>query len=253
MTKSHHALVDTQFGDQAEHYLHSAVHAQGADLQRLSTWLSETPAARVLDVGCGAGHASFTAAAQVAHVTACDLSEKMLTVVANAAKAADINNLSTRQGTAEGLPFAADSFDVVISRYSAHHWHDVPLAMREIKRVLKPGGTFILMDIASPGRPVADIWLQTVEMLRDPSHVRNYSQGEWLKMVNDAGMLVNALVADRLALDFTAWVGRMQTPPAMVEAIRMLQRRVSDDVRHYFAIDHDGSFVTDTLMFRAQA
>lgn len=58
---------------------------------------------------------------------------------------------------------------MVISRYSAHHWHDVPQALREVQRVLKPGGKFILMDITSPGRPVLDIWLQTIEVLRDPS------------------------------------------------------------------------------------
>jgi ubiquinone/menaquinone biosynthesis C-methylase UbiE len=43
------------------------------------------------------------------------------------------------------------AFDVVISRYSAHHWHDVGQALREVKRVLKPGGIFIIMDVMSPG------------------------------------------------------------------------------------------------------
>lgn len=252
MKNSHHSLVNTQFGVQAEKYLHSAVHAQGEDLQRLAEWLSPYPSAHVLDVGCGGGHASFTAASQVAQVTACDLSENMLAVVERAAQANGIPNLSTRQGSAEALPFDTHSIDIVISRYSAHHWHDVPLAMREIKRVLKPGGTFILMDIASPGRPVLDIWLQTAEMLRDPSHVRNYSQGEWLKMANESGMTVKSLEAGRLELDFAAWIERMQTPSPLVAAIRLLQQKVSGDVADYYAIAADGSFTTDTIMFRAQ-
>jgi ubiquinone/menaquinone biosynthesis C-methylase UbiE len=57
----------------------------------------------------------------------------------------------TQQGYAETLPFADASFDVVISRYSAHHWHDVGQALREVKRVLKPGGVMIIMDVMSPG------------------------------------------------------------------------------------------------------
>ena len=51
------------------------------------------------------GHASFTAAEQVAQVTAYDLSSQMLDVVAEAAKAKGLNNVTTRQGYAESLPF----------------------------------------------------------------------------------------------------------------------------------------------------
>ncbi len=252
MNNSHEVLVEKQFGDRADAYLQSHVHAQGADLVRLSEWLSNSRDATVLDIGCGAGHASFTLAGQVAQVTAYDLSEKMLKVVSKAAAARGLNNVVTRQGPAEALPFAAASFDVAISRYSAHHWHDVGMALREVKRVLKPGGKFILMDIAAPGDPVLDIWLQTVEMLRDPSHVKNFSQGEWLRMVNESGMIVKTLVADRLDLDFTAWVERMKTPEAMVIAIRLLQQQVSDRVSTHYAMQDDGSFSTDTLMFVAQ-
>lgn len=250
--KTHEALVETQFGSQAQAYLQSSVHAQGKDLQRLAHWLGERPQARVLDVGCGAGHASFVAAGTAAQVTAYDLSDNMLAVVREAAHARGLTNIETRQGQAEALPFSEASFDVVISRYSAHHWHDVGRALREIKRVLKPGGEFILMDIASPGQPVRDVWLQTIEMLRDPSHVHNYSQGEWLRLVNESGMTVQAMAADRLELEFSSWVARMQTPETFVAAIRLLQQRVSDEVRAYFAIQTDGSFSTDTIMFRAR-
>ncbi|WP_147194116.1 class I SAM-dependent methyltransferase [Pantoea sp. MBD-2R] len=252
MKNSHEDLVEKQFGDRAGAYLQSHVHAQGADLVRLSEWLYDSKDATVLDIGCGAGHVSFTVAGQVAEVTAYDLSEKMLKVVGETAQARGLHNVMTRQGPAENLPFEAGRFDVAISRYSAHHWHDVGLALREIKRVLKPGGKFILMDIAAPGHPVLDIWLQTVEMLRDPSHVKNYSQGEWLRMVNESGMMVKTLVADRLDLDFTAWVERMKTPDALARAIRLLQQQVSDKVRAHYTMQDDGSFSTDTIMFMAQ-
>lgn len=137
-THSHHDNVEKQFGSQANAYLSSAVHASGRDLVRLGERLSAFPQAHVLDLGCGAGHASFTAAQQVAHVTAYDLSSQMLEVVAEAAKAKGLGNIDTRQGYAESLPFDDASFEVVISRYSAHHWHDVGQALREVKRVLKP-------------------------------------------------------------------------------------------------------------------
>ncbi|MFJ2973839.1 class I SAM-dependent methyltransferase [Kluyvera sp. NPDC087067] len=252
MSNHHETLVKTQFSGQAAAYLQSHVHAQGADLRRLSEWLADDKHAELLDIGCGAGHASFTAAPLVANVTAYDLSEGMLAVVKQEAEKRNLSNITCTQGPAEVLPFADNHFDIVISRYSAHHWHDIQAALMEIRRVLKPGGRFILMDIATPGKAMLDVWLQTVEMLRDPSHIHNYSQGQWLTMINNRGMVIEKLVGDKLHLEFSSWVARMKTPENIVEAIRYLQSKVSDEVRAHFAIADDGSFVSDTIMFEAR-
>lgn len=252
MSNHHEALVKSQFSGQAAAYLQSNVHAQGADLQRLGEWLDDDKQANLLDIGCGAGHASFTAAPRVAKVTAYDLSEGMLAVVAQEAEKRGLSNITCTQGPAEVLPFTDNSFDIVISRYSAHHWHDIQAALMEIRRVLKPGGRFIMMDIATPGKAILDVWLQTIEMLRDPSHIHNYSQGQWLTMVNNRGMVIEKLVGDKLHLEFSSWVARMKTPENIVEAIRYLQSKVSDEVRAHFAIAEDGSFVSDTIMFEAR-
>lgn len=250
-TGSHHDNVEKQFGSQAQAYLTSTVHASGRDLQRLAERLSAFPQAQLLDMGCGAGHASFVAAGNVANVTAYDLSRQMLDVVEQAAREKGLNNIRTQQGYAEVLPFADAVFDVVISRYSAHHWHDVGQALREVKRVLKPGGVFIMMDVMSPGHPVRDIWLQTVEALRDTSHVRNYSSGEWLALVNEAGLITRTLTTDKLPLEFSSWVARMRTPQALCEAIRLYQDSASAEVKMYFALQAEGSFTSDIVMLEA--
>jgi ubiquinone/menaquinone biosynthesis C-methylase UbiE len=251
-TQSHHDHVEKQFGSQASAYLTSAVHASGRDLQQLRTRLAEHAGSQLLDLGCGAGHASFTAAGVVAQVTAYDLSAQMLEVVAKTAREKGLNNIDTQQGYAEALPFADASFEVVISRYSAHHWHDVGQALREVKRVLKPGGTLIIMDVMSPGHPVRNIWLQTVEALRDTSHVQNYSSGEWLTMIAEAGLICRTLTTDRLVLEFASWVARMRTPQPLCEAIRLYQQSASHEVQHYFELQDDGSFTSDIIMVEAQ-
>lgn len=135
-TQSHHDHVEKQFSSQASEYLTSTVHASGQDLQRLAVRLADYPDASVLDMGCGAGHASFVAAQNVSTVVAYDLSAHMLDVVAQAAEARQLKNITTRQGYVESLPFADNAFDIVISRYSAHHWHDVGAALREVNRIL---------------------------------------------------------------------------------------------------------------------
>ena len=248
---SHHGNVEKQFGAQANAYLTSAVHAAGRDLQQLAARLRAFPDARVLDMGCGGGHASYVAAAEVASVTAYDLSEQMLEVVARAARERGLNNITTRQGYAEALPFEDAAFDVVITRYSAHHWHDVGQALREVRRVLRPGGLFIAMDVMSPGHPLRDVWLQTVEALRDTSHVRDYASGEWLAMIADAGLIVDSVHTDRLVLEFSSWVTRMRTPTPLVEAIRLYQQSASQEVKDYFELQEDGSFTSDTLFAEA--
>ncbi len=85
-TQSHHDHVEKQFSSQACEYLTSTVHASGRDLQRLAVRLADYPGASVLDMGCGAGHASFVAAQNVSTVVAYDLSAHMLDVVAQAAE-----------------------------------------------------------------------------------------------------------------------------------------------------------------------
>ena len=141
---------------------------------------------------------------------------------------------------------------MVISRYSAHHWHDVGQALREVKRVLKPGGIFIIMDVMSPGHPVRDIWLQTVEALRDTSHVQNYSSGEWLSLITEAGLITRTLTTDRLPLEYPSWIARMRTPEALSQAIRLYQESASAEVKAYFELREDGSFTSDTIMAEAQ-
>ncbi len=193
MTQSRHEqVVQRQFGAQANAYLSSAVHAQGEEFALLRDALAGRPEARVLDLGCGAGHVSFQVAALAGEVVAYDLSAEMLAVVAQSAAERGLGNIATEEGQAESLPFADGEFDFVFSRYSTHHWRDVGLALREVRRVLKPGGVACFVDVAAPGQALLDTYLQTVEVLRDTSHVRDYSPAEWARLGGEAGLAVTA-------------------------------------------------------------
>lgn len=251
--KSHVALVGSQFGARAEAYLQSSVHARSRDLEALVTAVGDRPQARVLDLGCGGGHVAFNVAPHVREVVAYDLSPEMLDVVARAASERGLANLATRQGVAERLPFEDRSFDVVLSRFSAHHWRDLDAALREVVRVLKPGGMAAIADTVSPGVPLLDTYFQTLEMLRDCSHVRNYSRAEWEASIARAGLVTEATRHFRLRLDFTSWVERMNTPKPQVEAIRALQAAVSATATSYFETEPDGSHSIDVALFEMSA
>ncbi len=252
MTTAHTQVVQKQFGEQASAYLSSAVHAQGTEFALLQAELAGQGEARLLDLGCGAGHVSFHVAPLVKEVVAYDLSQQMLDVVAAAAVDRGLGNIRTVQGAAERLPFADGEFDFVFSRYSAHHWSDLGLALREVRRVLKPGGVAAFVDVLSPGSPLLDTYLQSVEVLRDTSHVRDYDAGQWLRQVSDAGLHVRSTSRQRLRLEYSSWVARMRAPEALCIAIRQLQQAMGQEVRDYFEIEADGSFSTDVLVLWAE-
>ena len=140
----------------------------------------------------------------------------------------------------------------MFSRYSAHHWSDLGLALREVRRVLKPGGVAAFVDVLSPGSPLLDTYLQTVEVLRDTSHVRDYSAAEWMRQLSEAGLHVRNSSRQRLRLEYTSWVERMRTPQALRAAILELQQAMGQEVRDYYEIQADGTFSTDVLVVWAE-
>ena len=166
--QTHDAIVNQQFSPQAQAYLSSAVHAQGADLDDMAQRIGEQPQAVALDLGCGGGHVAFRLAPLVQLVVAYDPSQSMLDVVAQEAQRRGLCNMVTKHGAAETLPCATGSFDIAVSRYSAHHWGDVPAGLAQMRRVMKAGGLALIRDVVSPGAPLLDTWLQSLELLRDP-------------------------------------------------------------------------------------
>ena len=249
--RSHDAVVSEQFGPQAQSYLTSTVHAQGEDLTELGRIVGARPEAFALDLGCGGGHASFLLAPLVQKIVAYDLSEAMVAMVRCEAARRGLGNLDARQGSAERLPCPDAAFDILVTRYSTHHWHDIAAGLREARRVLKPGGQAVFMDVVAPGSALLDTWLQSLELLRDPSHVRNYSVTQWRAMLKKAGFRADTITLFRLRLEFSSWIKRMNTPVIHVQAIRSLQERADAEVRSHFAMEADGSFTLDTMLLNA--
>ena len=245
------SLVTEQFGNTAQAYMTSAVHAQGEDLKALRRIVVCLVFLRVLDFGCGAGHVSFAVAPAAEQVTAYDLSEQMLAVVANGAAERGLDNVRTQAGAAERLPFADGAFDLVITRFSAHHWQDVAAALKEVRRVLRAGGRFVVVDVFAAEEALNDTILQAVELLRDVSHVRDYRVSEWERMLAAAGFASQCTDRWKLVMVFADWVARMRTPPERIAAIRSLFDVVPEEARRYFGVQPDYSFSIDVAMFEA--
>ncbi|HPE03105.1 MAG: class I SAM-dependent methyltransferase [Thauera sp.] len=251
-TASHNSVVLDQYTTRASAYVNSAAHAAWQDLDLIAQLLANQRGAVALDVGCGGGHLTYRLAPLVSQVVACDLAASMLAAVAEQASLRGLPNIATREAAAESLPFEVATFDVVATRFSAHHWHAFAEGIAEMARVLKPGGLALMSDVVSPGVSLLDTWLQTLELLRDPSHVRDASTAEWDAALAAAGLAIERIEHLRLRLDFATWVARMDTPEPQVTAIRMLQARAASAVKDYFEMEEDSSFTVDTALFVAR-
>ncbi|MEM7128132.1 MAG: class I SAM-dependent methyltransferase [Chloroflexota bacterium] len=234
--------VNQQFSQVAANYSTSIVHAQGKDIQTMVASAGMSGEEIVLDAGCGAGHTALAFAEHAAQVIAVDLSEAMLTQCRLLANGRAITNVEFRIGDVEELPFEDDEFALVVSRYSAHHWPNPARAVAEFRRVLRPGGHFILSDVVSFEEFVIDSYMQTIEVLRDPSHVRDHTVRQWTKMMESEGFQVEVVSEHGVWINFDSWVERMATPSTHVVALKSVFDGAPEEVRHELAVEQDYSF-----------
>jgi ubiquinone/menaquinone biosynthesis C-methylase UbiE len=244
--------VQRQFAPVAANYATSAVHVAGPDLTAMLDAAALRGDERVLDAGCGAGHTALAFAPRVAEVVALDLTEAMLAQGRKLAKQRELANIRFQRGDVEKLAFDDASFNLITSRYSAHHYPHPFTALREFARVLKPGGGLLLVDVVSPDEPAQDTFLNAIELLRDPSHVRDHTVEQWLRMLAAAGFAGEVLGHWPLRLEFESWVARMNTPFLAITQIRTLIEGAPREIRAGLAIDEGYSFSVPTALVRGR-
>ncbi|MDE7548343.1 class I SAM-dependent methyltransferase [Acetobacter fabarum] len=242
--------VAKHYAMRAQDYVASTVHSQGSDLDRVEHLVAGKNLRRVLDIGCGGGHVSYRLAPHVGEVVACDVTGPMLEAVKQEATRQGLSNITVAQAPAEKLPFEDRSFDAVFCRFTTHHWSDAIAGLREARRVLAPSGMALFIDVTAPPSALLDSWLQAVELLRDLSHVRDYTVAEWAAFLGQAGFVLQSTRTHRLRMDFKSWVARTKTPPERAGAIRSLQQAAPEEVRRSFGIEADGSFMVDVGSFQ---
>jgi SAM-dependent methyltransferase len=185
--------VTDVWSQRAEAFRASEPHREGEDLDLVVAWCEPGPGVTALDVATGGGHvARRLREASCAVVTVDPAPGMRADVVASA----------------EELPFADGSFDVVVTRIAAHHFSDVRAAVAEMGRV--SGRLLVIDDLLFDGEGVEE-----AHRLRDPTHVRSYTEDEWRELISGTGFEVErieVLAGRRLALK--PWLDRVEVPAA---------------------------------------
>ncbi len=239
--------VKRQFGANAHSYAVSKTHAHGSDLKIVFSFLDPQPHMLVLDVATGAGHTAALIAPAVAHVTALDLAPEMIAETAKLFASKGLTNVDAVVADVEALAFEAATFDAVTCRIAPHHFFDIEKAIAEIARVLKPGGVFVLEDSFSPQAKRLDRFINTLEKLRDPTHVRAYTRREWRRMLIDAGFNVVRMENYRKTHDIEEWMTNSGCSDELKTSVRaMFIQAPAAALEHYEIQIEDGKPVKYT-------
>lgn len=229
------SIVQNQFGRNAEKYVTSETHAKGDDLSLLVEWLHPKADWVVLDVATGGGHVTKALSPHVGHVFATDLTQQML-ATAEKHLSQSCNNVWYVVADAEALPFLNESFDVVTCRIAAHHFPNPQKFVSEVSRVLKPGGKFLLIDNVAPDNTKLDNFVNTLEKLRDESHVRSHSIPDWRKWLNDSAFVEEESVVRKKQFDFPTWVRRTTKSEQQVQQVEQYILTADQEIQDYFAV-----------------
>ncbi len=137
------------------------------------------PRAKYVDLGIGDGMLTLMLAEVAESVTAVDLSPEMLRQLDTRARAKSISNIETVEADIEALPMEDGLFDVAVLSQALHHASDPALCLAEARRVLKPGGKLLLLDLLAHGE----------EWVRDRLQHRHlgFTEGDLLRLVSQAG------------------------------------------------------------------
>lgn len=251
------AQVQDYFARTAEGYVSSFSHRAGGDLQRLlelGEWNSQQQA---LDVATGGGHTALAIAPYVAQVTVSDLTPPMLEKACEFLLAQGVTNAHFQVADAELLPFETATFDRVTCRIAPHHFPNLAQAVKEVARVLKPDGLFLLIDCMAPSDPELDTFDNTIEKWRDPSHDRSHTSEEWQTFFTDADLRIEHREFFRKTHQYDDWTTRSQMPADEKEQLARFILESDARIRSHFEVTQhpDGrlaSFTNDFIFLKGR-
>jgi SAM-dependent methyltransferase len=255
VSESQQARVQAQFGPSAAAYVNSPGHAGGPDLEQLVAWGQKRGAARVLDIATGGGHTALAFARFTPSVVALDVTVPMVQAARDFVSAAGAPGVRFLGGDVEALPFRDRSFGTVTCRTAAHHFPALLPALREVARVLRPGGSFLVEDIMGHDDEEAAGFMMEVERRRDPSHVRSFRQIEWTAFLRAAGLTVMDEVIMPKVRTWDDWTRRSRMAPAAKAELEAFVLAAPAACREAFEFRIEGgrilSFADRMLLLRA--
>lgn len=229
MDQTHDERVQTAFSKQATTFEQSDLNvAFTSGLPWLLGLAAAESSHRVLDVAGGTGLVARAMAPSVEQVTVLDSTEAMLATGRKGAAAEGLSNLVFVRGDAEALPFADESFSMVITRFSLHHFEDPAPMLDEIVRVAEQGGRIVVKDLVAGRDPEVAARADHIERLRDDSHVSMPMDGAVSMWLEQRGATVERVETKVIDRPLEPWLAQSVTADEPADEVRRLLREEID-------------------------
>jgi SAM-dependent methyltransferase len=185
---AHQDLILDQFTRQATPFSTAGTITDANALRMIVEAAAPKQGDRLLDVACGGGIVVCAFAPHVKRATGIDMTPAMLDRARQHATEKGVGNVTWDRGDVTALPYADGSFEIVVTRFSMHHFLDPIGVLREMVRVCAPGGRIVVVDMYASDDPAKAAEWNRAEKLRDPSHVRCLTLGELKGLFGTAGL-----------------------------------------------------------------
>lgn len=206
---NHNDTVKQSFKNQAQKF--AAYHMSKAEYtDYLIQKIAATGKEHALEVAAGTCICGRALAPFVKDITCLDLTEEMLAQGKKLANESKINNISFQLGNAEKLPYEAESFDLVITRLSLHHFDNPEKPFQEMQRVLKKGGRLVVWDMEATEESLREMD-DKIEKMRDPSHTRILSREEFEKLFQK-NFVLQCEETTLVPVNLKSWMNLTDTP-----------------------------------------
>src|SRR5271157_4972869 len=227
---NHRDLILDQFTRQATVFSTAPAITDEDALRMIVEAARPAPDDRLLDVACGPGLVVCAFAPHVPEATGIDVTPAMLERARKLAAKKGLANVAWRQGDVYALPYENDSFTIVTTRFSFHHFLDPAAVLREMVRVCAPGGHIVVVDDYASEDPTKAAAFNQLEKLRDPSHSRCLTLTELKGLFAAVGLPQPDVTFYELRGDVQGLLARsFPNPGDDLEIIKMFKASAADD------------------------
>ena len=245
---NHASTVQAAFARQARGFARSSLQTDPRRLRRLIEFLGPRPGERLLDVACGPGIVASALETEGMLAFGIDLTLEMI-------REAVARKGRYVRGEVSRLPFPDATFEAAVCRNSFHHFDRPAEVMSEMARVLRPGGRVVIEDMRAPDDPDQRAYQATIERLRDDSHTRTLTAGEFHELAREAGLSAADEIPVVLVIDFAEWIDRACHDRKRRDRARRMMEACLQTDRCGLKVWKDGGrllFERQSLLFKAE-
>jgi len=221
MPGTHESRIDAAFTKQASTFERADLNvAFTSGLPWLIGLADPVATDRALDVAGGTGLVARAMAGSVESVTVVDSTPAMLDAGRRGAREEGRRNVEFVQADARFLPFPGESFTLVVTRFSLHHFQDPTPVLDEIVRVTTPAGRIVVKDLVSSEDPVLAGRQDEIERLRDDSHVSMPAVGAIRTWLEQRGCGVAQVAQRTIDRPLEPWLEQSVTSAEPADLVR---------------------------------